>query len=243
MSLPYEHHSPSGLNMFAAQPSMFVLERILGEKQPVGVPAHRGVAVEAGVAYGLIHPEADDKACFKQAYQTYDALTALSGDARLEKYRDNIPDMVTQALDELKPYGAPSNVQGFITEQPDGLKYPVVGYFDFMWKNAGIIVDLKTTERMPSAIKIPHARQVAFYCGDNMEGRLVYCTPKKCCTYGLENIRAHKAALVQLAKNVEYFLSKGADPEDFIKMTAPDLESFYWSDPAARELAFKYWGV
>ena len=243
MPISYERHSPSGLNLFAAQPSMFVLERILGEKQPVGVPAHRGVAVESGVAYGLLHPDADDKDCFKQAYQTYDSLTALSGDERRDKYRSNIPDMVVQALDELKPYGATSSVQGFITEQPNGLKYPIIGYFDFMWENVGIIVDLKTTERMPSEIKIPHARQVSFYCSDNMEGRLVYCTPKKCVTYGLENVRAHKEALVQLAKNVEKFLSLGDDPEFFVSITAPDLESFYWGDPAARELAFKYWKI
>jgi len=76
-----------------------------------------------------------------------------------------------------------------------------------------------------------------------MEGRLVYCTPKKCVTYGLENVRAHKEALVQLAKNVEKFLSLGDDPEFFVSITAPDLESFYWGDPAARELAFKYWKI
>ena len=45
-----ERHSPSSLNQFAASPAMFVLERILGLRQPVGVPAHRGVAIEDGVA-------------------------------------------------------------------------------------------------------------------------------------------------------------------------------------------------
>ena len=46
-------HSPSSLNLFAASPAMWVLEKILGIKQPVGVPAHRGVAVEDGVVVGL----------------------------------------------------------------------------------------------------------------------------------------------------------------------------------------------
>ena len=89
----------------------------------------------------------------------------MSGDERRDKYRGNIPDMVVQALDELRPYGIPSNVQGIITWHPDDLKYPIFGYFDFIWKEQGFIVDLKTTERMPSNIKIPHARQVSFYCG------------------------------------------------------------------------------
>ena len=49
----YERHSPSSLNLFAASPAMFTLEHIFGIRQPVGVPAHRGVAVEDGVALGL----------------------------------------------------------------------------------------------------------------------------------------------------------------------------------------------
>ena len=243
MHVDYKHHSPSGLNMFAAQPAMFVLERVLGLKQPVGVPAHRGSAVESGVAYGLTHPDATEKDWFREAFTKYDLLTGMSGDERREKYRSNIPEMVVQAIDELRPYGMPEGVQGHITQEFDGLKYPIIGYYDFAWFSDGIIVDLKTTERMPSEIKIPHARQVSFYCGDNMEGRLTYVTPKKCVTYGLENVRAHKEALLQLAKNVEKFLSLGTEPEFFVSITAPDLESFYWSDPVARELAWKYWKI
>ena len=174
MPLAIERHSPSSLNLFAAEPAMWVLERLLGIKQPVGVPAHRGVAVETGVAYGLLHPEdkTDNKA-FKQALATYDALTALSGDERRDKYRKDIPDMVLRGLAELGDYGIPSDVQGFITWKPDGLKFPIVGYYDFMWKDHGIIVDLKTTERMQSDIKIGHARQVSLYSMDsNSEGRI-----------------------------------------------------------------------
>jgi hypothetical protein len=241
MHVDYKHHSPSSLNLFAAQPSMWVLEKCLGLKQPVGVPAHRGSAVESGVTYGLMHPDADPKDCFKEAYAKYDSLTGMSGDERREKYRGNIPDMVAQAIEELRPYGMPTEVQGPITQQVGGLKYPIIGYFDFRWD--GVIVDLKTTERMPSEIKIPHARQVSFYCVGNTVGRLTYVTPKKCVTYHLENVPAHKMALIQLAKNVEYFLSKGSEPEDYVRMTAPDLESFYWGDPVARELAWKYWHI
>ena len=65
-----------------------------------------------------------------------------------------------------------SGVQGFVEWKPADLKYPIVGYYDFIWEDHGIIVDLKTTERMPSEIKIPHARQVSLYCGDNHQGRL-----------------------------------------------------------------------
>ena len=104
-------------------------------------------------------------------------------------------------------------------------------------------IDLKTTERMPSEIKIPHARQVAFYTGDNHEGRLTYVTPKKCITYQLENVREHHDALIKMAKAVEKFLSLSDDPMFFTSITVPDLESFYWTAPHMRALAYQYWKI
>jgi hypothetical protein len=243
MIATYLHHSPSSINQFAASPALFVLERVLGLKQVVGAPAHRGVGVEAGVSYGLMNPEASEKECIKAAYTAYDTVSALSPDERKEKYRDTIPDMVTTALDELRPYGKPTAVQGYITKDVPGLRLPIVGFYDFLWEDTGIVVDLKTTERMPSEIKIPHARQVAFYTGDNHEGRLCYVTPKKVQTYKLENVREHYEALIKMAKTVEKFLSLSDDPEFFTSITVPDLESFYWTAPHMRALAYQYWKI
>jgi len=244
VSKAYQRHSPSALNLFAASPAMFVLERVLGYPQPVGAIAHRGVAIEDGVAHGLKNPDASDKDCVRIAHARYDVLTAMSGDARRQKFRDDIPDMVAQALDELRPYGIPTETQGFITWHPETLRMPIVGYFDFKWEYDGIIVDLKTTDRMPSEIKIAHARQVSLYAAsDNQEGRLTYCTPKKCQTLKLENIREHRMALLNIARKVEHFLSLSEDPAFFTGITVPDLDSFYWSSPVARQLAFEHWGV
>ena len=70
--------------------------------------------------------------------------------------------------------------------------------------------------RMPSEIKIPHARQVGLYASsDNMDARLTYVTPKKCQTYRLENVREHREALHQIAKRVENFLALSDDPAIF----------------------------
>ena len=78
----YRHHSPSSLNLFAASNAMWVLEKVLGLKQPVGVPAHRGTAVEDGVTVGLINPDASFEACANVALTRYDTLTAMSIDDR-----------------------------------------------------------------------------------------------------------------------------------------------------------------
>lgn len=240
----YERHSPSSLNLFCASPAMFVLERVIGTRQPVGAPAHRGVAVEDGVTAGLKDLNASLQSCTEIALQKYDTITALSGDRRREEYRETVPGMVERALAELRPYGEPTRTQGFVEWRPEGLKYPIVGYFDYEFADHGIIVDLKTTEKMPSQIKIPHARQVALYAAsDNMSARLTYATPKKVATYALENIREHRAALHKIALRVERFLALSEDPQFFIDVTAPDLESFYWTSPAARQLAFDHWKI
>jgi len=238
-----KHHSPSSLNLFCASPAMFVLEKVLGRRLPVSAPAQRGTAVEAGVTAGLLDPNKSLTECQQVALQKYDALMALNQDRRREAFRETVAGMVESALGNLRPYGIPSKCQGFIEWHPDGLSCPIVGYFDYEFEQHGIIVDLKTTEKLPSSIKTPHARQVALYAlSDNIDARLTYCTPKKVTTYRLENIREHRAALHQIALRIERFLSLSDDPQFFIEITAPDFESFYWGGPAARQIGFEIWG-
>jgi hypothetical protein len=240
----YYRHSPSSLNMFAMSISTFVLERVLGIKQNVGVPAHRGTAVEEGVTLGLMDPKVSVDKCIDAAQAKYDELTALNSDPRREKYRESISEMVPPALTQLRKYGVPTATQGWVEWHPEGLRLPIVGRFDFEWAQHGIVADLKTTEKMPSEIKVPHARQVALYSrSDNMLAHLIYVTPKKLEAYKLENIGNHRQALAKIAKNVENFLALSDDPNFFISITAPDVDNFLWKDPEQRALAFKYWGI
>jgi hypothetical protein len=244
MTIEYDHHSPSSLNLFAAAPAMWVAEKILGEKRPASATMHRGTATEAGVAHGLKDLKADLPDCIKVAQGKYDALMALSPDARKQAYRSDISPMVMAGLKALRPYGEPSDAQGKVEWKPDELKFPIMGFFDFKWSHKGALVEFKTTDKMPSKIKFPHARQAAFYTSsDNLDTRLTYVTPKKCETYQLENVREHRQALVNIALTVERFLSKSDDPQFFVDHTIPDLDSFYWNAPAARQMAYKFWRV
>ena len=68
------------------------------------MPAHRGVAVEEGVALGLLNPNVSLEACVAVAFTKYDTLTAMSTDERREKYRATIPNMIQRALIELRDY-------------------------------------------------------------------------------------------------------------------------------------------
>lgn len=241
--MKYVRHSPSSLNLYSTCLPMFVLEKILGKRQQVGSPAHRGTAVEDGIAAGLTDLDRPVADCAEVAMRKFRELSALSSDPRKDSFAETIPAMVEAGLEELRPYGTPSSMQGFIEWHPDDLQYPIVGYYDFRWDDHGIIIDLKTTGALPSQIKIPHARQVALYTGGNLQGRVSYLTPKKRATYLVEHIAEHRKALHRMALACERFLALSEDPAFFVSITVPDLESFYFASSESRQAAFDTWGV
>ena len=239
------HLSPSSLNTFAASPAMFVLDKLLKKRGKVGAAAHRGTAVETGVAYGL-ETGAVDLDCIEKALNHFWTLTAMSPDPRNEKEREAIPLMVKMALDQLRPYGAPTSMQGRVDVKVCGLSVPIIGYYDFEWSNHKIIVDLKTTHAMPSEIPPKHARQVALYSAfrnHDYDPRLAYVTPKKSSVYRLENAEEHMKSLERIALSVQRLLSVSRDPMEIAGMLAPDVESFYFNDPEIRRAAYEVWGV
>jgi len=137
--MKYERHSPSSLNLFCASPSMFVLEKIMGLRQPVGAPAHRGTAVEDGITFGLLNPDAELGDCVDVALKKYDIIAALSVDERRENYRATIAGMVKTGLAELRPYGIPSECQGLSSGGRKGCVIPSSA--------TGTITGLITTSR------------------------------------------------------------------------------------------------
>lgn len=239
-----EHLSPSSCNTFIASPAMFVLQKCLKRSMPVGAAAFRGTAVEHGVSLGL--NGASEADAIKAAQDNFSALSALSSDPRRDKEADSIADMVKVALAELRGYGPPTSSQGHVSYEVEGLAVPLIGYYDFEWENHGVLTDLKTSHALPSAIKINHARQVALYraaLGDNLSARITYVTSKKSATYALENPREHIATLGKIALAVQKFLSVSSDPMELASMVVPDVDSFYFNDPASRQAAFDIWGI
>jgi hypothetical protein len=237
------HISVSQLNTWAAAPGVYVLERLLGHKTPVGAAAHRGTAVEAGVIAGLMG------ASLNEAVDTANALftekTALSADPRRDKERDGLAGMVEQGIQLLSPWGKPDRTQVKKQWQMDGIAVPVLGFSDAEYDTHGLIVDLKTTHALPTSIKTGHARQVASYlgAGANMAGGVAYVTPKKSALYRLENPAAHVAALTRMAHSLQNFLARVSDPADAASLLTVDTESFYLADPRARQAAFETFGV
>lgn len=240
-----KHLSVSTLNTFQNAPGLFILEKLMGKRQPVGCAAHRGNAAEAGIIKGLNDLEMPVQDCVEHALKEFDRLSALSGDPNREKERKAIPGFVEHGLAELRPYGKPSHYQQeLLWEHPD-LPVPMKGFVDLRWEEHGILTDLKTTMRIPSEINEAHARQVASYgfaLSDNLDLRLTYVSDKKAVTYRLENARQHLDALVKIAQALEKFLSISDDPKELATYIAPSFDSFYWNDPGARRAGYEIWG-
>lgn len=237
-----QHLSPSSCATFTAAPALWVMEKLLGKRQPVGTAAHRGSAAETGVALALEGAplqEAQDA-----ALTHFDRAAALSGDPRRAKHREGVPGFVEQGLLALRHLGAPENVQGKVSRSVDGLAVPIIGFYDFAWP--GLIVDLKTTDAVPTNIRTSHARQVALYAtcmGGNWSGQVCYASSKKHALANVEAIPEHAAALDKIALTIQRFLSLSDDPLELAGLLMPDIESFYFSDPLARQAAFDVFGI
>lgn len=248
---PFEAHgithlSPSTCNTFVASPAAFVLQKCLKKSNVVGAAAHRGTAVEDGVAHGLMNPDASLADCVKIARERFDTLCAFLSGEKVEKERSGLAGMVEMGLAELRPYGIPSSTQGAISHTFEGLTVPMIGYYDFEWEQHGRLTDLKTSHALTSKIKINHARQVALYRaarGDNLQAMVTYITSKKRATYALENAREHVASLGKIGLAIQKFLSLSTDPMELASFVMPDVESFYFDDPAIRQEVFEVWGV
>lgn len=245
-----DHLSASSINLFAAQPALWAANYLLGKRVPVGAAAHRGTAIETGVEAGLFDPEMPVAEAQRIGLEKFHALTRLSGDPKREKELEVVAPSIGVALAELRQYGIPDSPeegrQHKISVQLDGIPVPFEGWLDFEFGGHGIIVDLKTTQRIPSEISAPHSRQGSLYTkarGGNMHTRMAYVSAKKIAVYAVEDVDAHLARTVAIARCIERFLSLSDDRELLARCIAPDMSSFYFNDVGARSLAAEVWGL
>lgn len=247
------HLSASSLNLWAAQPALWIMERLLGRRAPVGIPAARGKAVEHGVHLGLIDPSKTIDDCAAEAEREFNRLTALAGDPRRDEERPKIGGYVRGALAELRQYGVPDAYQHRVEVRLEDVPLPVIGFIDWRFSDHGLIVDLKTTERFPGAIGDPHGRQGAVYASahGNFGMRFAYAKPapgkkepQQVRVYEMsgDDVRRHLAALRLIALSLGRFLALSNDPRELAGLIVPDFESFWWSDPSARAAGREVFG-
>ena len=229
-----EHLSASSINLWANAPDVWVMQYLHGKRTPFTSPAPwRGICVEDAVVETLMG--GSEKDAIQKALDKFDKRF-LVGDEATTKERAMIEPMVQLSVEQLMEFGKPEFPEEggqnkiSITAKGDGWTVPVIGYLDLVYPHHGVVIDLKTTGRMPSTMSAEHQLQRAIYQkakGGNQSVKFLYVTPKKASM--LED--GDPAELLAQAKvqitRMEAFL-RTLDKETAKAIVPVQPNSFYW---------------
>jgi hypothetical protein len=228
-----DHLSASSINLWANAPDVWVMSYLFGLRTPMGPAPWRGICVEDAVVETLMG--GSEKDAIQKALDKFDKRF-LVGDEATTKERAMIEPMVQLSVEQLMEFGKPEFPEEggqnkiSITAKGDGWTVPVIGYLDLVYPHHGVVIDLKTTGRMPSTMSAEHQLQRAIYQkakGGNQSVKFLYVTPKKASM--LED--GDPAELLAQAKvqitRMETFL-RTLDKETAKAIVPVQPNSFYW---------------
>ena len=230
-----DHLSASSINLWANAPDVWVMQYMHGLRTPMGAAAWRGICTEDAVVQILMGES--ETAAIDQALAKFDARFPI-GDEKTSAERRRITPMTQLAIEELMEFGKPEFPEDeehpqekiSITAKGDGWSIPVIGYLDLVFPQHGVVIDLKTTGRIPSTMSAEHQLQRAIYAKakGNMAVRFLYVSEKK--TAMLEDgdpTELLAQAKVQIGR-IEAFL-RHCDKETAKAIVPVQPSSFYWS--------------
>lgn len=230
-----DHLSASSINMYAECAGAWAAKYLFGHKFNFGVAAQIGVLTEQVVQDVLLGDTLENS--LQRAHKEFNKKNALNTNQKELERISNIKDMAELALEELKPYGKPEFVKKItgikqqrieINMNCGNWSMPVIGYLDFVYPEHGLIVDLKSTLRMPSEMSMAHKRQAAIYSAakGNQHVKFLYVTPKKAGWHEVEDTKPILENTKAIAKRMNKFLALDADT---IKDIVPaNASSFFW---------------
>ena len=237
-------HSFSSVNKFKHNPSEWLVHYGLGLRLSSSPAMVRGNLAEFGAYYKIKRgmSQKGDKHFEKLLTHRFKKNNFINAEEEL--YNSiNIANKFEESLYERQLRNIVS-YQKEKVENIKGLKYPVRLFTDFEYDN--IIVDLKSTLRLPTKPKVDHIRQQALYSTlHNKPISLLYATPKKTRWYDLtkEDIKEGYAELISDFKSLENYIDMCNNSlEDAIKITPlnTDPSPFYW-DSNIKQAAIKIW--
>lgn len=256
--------SVSNINKFREAPDAWAVQYLGGSRFEAGWAAIQGFAVEAGVEYGIFDGLVDEE-CVDLAIQELKKRGKFlkNGPEELEKRIPIVTQMVTNALEQLRPLGRPEDPPKGERQHSVGIPVrfrpgeegtiDLIGYLDFWYPEAndgnGLIVDLKTTSKSPSKWSLSHGIQASVYqravkamTGKEPQVKFLYCLTRKKDPFvwlELEDaepfIRDFKRTVVQM----EHLLRLSDNPHDIIQALPHNPDSFYWND--AQDIASQYY--
>lgn len=183
------HLSASNINLFKDNLSMWILRYgfdVINE----GTPAmDRGVVIEDALVNILT-----EKLTLKQGILKAIELFNDRADVHLDhkehaKQCEVIPEIINNAYEALVDFGIPDfpedgsqhKVEFSLADTNNNWSADMIGYLDLVYPEQGLVVDLKTTLRMPTVMSWNHQLQRAIYqtAKDNYSVKFLYVTKNK----------------------------------------------------------------
>lgn len=241
-----DHLSASSLNLWASAPDVWIMQYLYGLRTPMGAAPWRGICVEQAVVETLMG--GSEKDAIQKALEKFDARFIV-GDEKTTKERDMIEPMVQIAVEQLMEFGKPEFPEGekgqekiSITAKGNDWEIPVIGYLDLVYPQHGVVIDLKTTSRLPSSMSAEHVLQRAIYqkAKGNMAVRFLYVTPKKAVMLEDGDVNETLALAKAQINRLEAFL-RAVDKDTARAIVPLNPNSFYWS--GAEALRKEFYGI
>lgn len=231
------HTSPSSINMWMDAPDAWVAKYVLGAKFCFSPAARAGVLAEDAVVDVLARGMSQEAAT-KKAVETFNRAIMFDRSEKTLARGEAIPGMIDLALAELKQYGEPEFDENGkqkkieIKCRVDDWAIPVIGYIDLHYPQHGLVIDLKTTARLPSEMSRSHLRQQAIYKAamGNCAVKFLYVTGKKSAVYEPEDTSDTLAEIKCILRRQNNFLNIG--DKETLQAIVPVVNSYYWSDDA-----------
>lgn len=232
-----EHLSASSINTYIADPCMFIM-RYLYKHKGNGNPAMwRGTVVDESIGELLIQ-DIDDKTVIKSAISRFDGLYHHYKDEieidynKFSRERNLITSYLNTAIPFYKGMNKPIAYQKQVKLQLDELPIPIIGYIDLQYE--GVVRDIKTTGRMPSAIPDAVNRQLSIYAtveDCDAYADYIFASPKKTeiKSMQVENIDEHMKVVKDASLTIMNLLSYSNDINQIARLFYPNYDSWMWS--------------
>jgi hypothetical protein len=227
-----DHLSASSINLWTNAPDLWVMQYLYGVRTPMGPAPWRGICVEDAVVHTLLG--GSEVEAIKMALDKFDKRF-LIGDEATTKERAMIEPMIRQSVEELMEFGKPEFPEGSkqekisITAKGDDWSIPVIGYLDLVYPQHGMVIDLKTTGRVPSKMSAEHQLQRCIYAAakGNMAVKFLYLSGKKSSLLEDGDVAETLAKAKKQIGRIEAFL-RHCDKEMAKAIVPTNPSSFYW---------------
>ena len=210
---------------------MWVMRYLFKVKSSSGAAAVRGNALEFALEKKYTEGEFD-YATLEAKFMTLCAESTIALDTKPAQKEMKSLTNFGEVIDKC--------YQERVEVKLNDLSIPIMGYIDFRFKDK--VVDLKTTNRMPSEPTQAQNRQMALYsmAYPSNEIELFFASSKNHKKFKLTNLAEYKKQLEKVAHTIQKFLSISNDKHELASFVYPNTDSWMWGTQMKEE-AKKIW--